>query len=100
MGFHHKQNKCNTFPNITINGNDIKYVTVTKFLGLWIDETLNWNSNIRNLTTKLSKIRYAIKKIKHSVTQDICRILYLAYYYALSTIVKIWYYILGKYNKN
>ena len=51
MGFHQKQNKCNTFPNITINGNDIKYVAETKFLGLWIDETLNWNSHVGNITT-------------------------------------------------
>jgi hypothetical protein len=45
--FHTLQNKRAVLPHIKFYGRDIRYNTGTKFLGIYIDENLKWNSHIK-----------------------------------------------------
>ena len=54
--FHSKMRKLP--PNISklfVDGTEIKRETVTKFLGVYIDERLTWKSHINNITKIISK---------------------------------------------
>ena len=41
--------------NISLNGHEITQIKHTKFLGVYIDERLNWDEHVKQLSTKLSK---------------------------------------------
>ena len=64
---------------IFINGEIIPKVSSTKFLGIIIDEKLNWDPHIKYLAHKLRSITGAICRIRHSIPAD----LYLKLYNAL-----------------
>ena len=52
-----KGKKCNTDNvKININGNEIKQVNFTKFLGIYIDEHLSWAQHIDYLSNKLHEM--------------------------------------------
>ena len=42
-------------PNIQINGSNIEFVENFMFLGITINNKLNWNSHINKVTNKISK---------------------------------------------
>ena len=65
--------------SIFINGTCIHKVTSTKFLGIIIDDKLNWKPHLKYLTNKLRSITGAICRIRKSVPAD----LYLKIYKAL-----------------
>ena len=65
--------------SIFINGTCIQKVTSTKFLGIIIDDKLNWKPHLKYLTNKLRSITGAICRIRKSVPAD----LYLKIYNAL-----------------
>ena len=44
-----------TFPNLVINNIIIEWKTVTKFLGVLIDENLSWKNHIEFIKNKISK---------------------------------------------
>ena len=54
MAFHMPQKKI-IQPNIQINGSNIKFVGNFMFLGITINNKLNWNSHINKVTNKISK---------------------------------------------
>ena len=64
---------------IFINGIQISKVTSTKFLGVVIDEELNWGPHLQYLIKKVRSITGAICRIKKSIPAD----LYLKLYNAL-----------------
>ena len=41
--------KCNSKPNLEINQITLEPLGHTKFLGMWVDENLNWNIHINKL---------------------------------------------------
>ena len=43
------------FPELFINGITLKRETVTKFLGVFIDENVTWKPHINTISTKISK---------------------------------------------
>ena len=53
--------------NLKINGTVIKQVTHTKFLGVTIDEDLNWDHHITDLKRNLYYALSTINRIKHFV---------------------------------
>jgi hypothetical protein len=55
----------------------IESVPEAKFLGIIIDENLNWNSHCNTLSKKLSSVCFALKSIKLITDSRICK---LAYY--------------------
>ena len=64
---------------IFINGKKICKVSSTKFLGIVIDEQLNWTAHIEYLRKKIRSIIGALCRIRHSVPSD----LYLKIYNSL-----------------
>ena len=61
---------------ITINDVEIEHVSVTKFLGVLIDEKLNWLDHINKVKSKLSKCIAIIYKARERVNKDALLILY------------------------
>lgn len=61
---------------IILNGNKIEQISHTKFLGVYIDEHLNWEEHIKQIGSKVSKSIGVLWKLKSSLT---CKLLLLVY---------------------
>jgi hypothetical protein len=55
----------------------------TKFLGLLIDNHLNWKSHIDQLVSKLITACYAIRTLLHISNSDTLKTIYFAYFHSL-----------------
>ena len=78
--FHNKlQNIDEEIAKLQFGNNEIKRVTSTVFLGLTIDEHLNWENHVKSLAGKISKNLYLINSIKHFVPRWSLRNLYYGY---------------------
>ena len=66
-------------PKIIIDGNTIKEVSETKFLGVIIDNKLSWIPHIENLYKKLKSANGMLKRIKNNISREN----YKSIYYAL-----------------
>ena len=62
--------------NLMINGSVIKQVKHTKFLGVTIDEDLNWNQHITDLKRKLYHSVSTLNRIKHCIPDQLHKDLY------------------------
>ena len=79
MYFHREyRNNLNDNNNteLKIDNNVIKQVTETKFLGVTIDEKLNWNAHIKHLTKKLASCTGILNRIKDSIPENLYKDLY------------------------
>ena len=63
--------------SINVNGQTINEVTETKFLGVILDNNLNWNAHIKYISKKISKSVSVLKMLKHTFP---CRILKSLYH--------------------
>ena len=61
---------------VKIGDENIEYKKSLKFLGLIIDENLNWHDHIHYTKNKISKITYSIKMIKHTLPLQNIKTLY------------------------
>ena len=66
---------------LRINGEEIKQVSSTKFLGINIDSKLNWKQHIAYIQNKISKITGILCKTRHYVSLKALRMLYYALIY-------------------
>jgi hypothetical protein len=77
-----KSKICHFVPNnsikidpIVINGNELEICSSVKYLGVLIDDQLNWKAQIENVSTKLNKqigiLKYARTKLKKSALRTI-----------------------------
>ena len=64
--------------NLNINKNNIKQVSSIKYLGVILDNQLNWQEHIKNIQTKLARITGIFYKIRHYVPTKILLMLYNA----------------------
>jgi hypothetical protein len=73
-------NQCNN-PNNNhkLNSVKIEQVSQTKFLGVIIDQNLNWKAHIDHITTRINKFVYALKQIKNITNAKTAIISYHAY---------------------
>ena len=77
--------------NIIINDSEIERVSVTKFLGVFIDEKLNWSEHIIKVQSKLSKCVSIIYKARELVSKDALVILYNSWFLPhLSYCCEVW----------
>jgi hypothetical protein len=67
LGFHHKLNIV--FPHIVLKDRQFTSTSETKFLEVWLSDTLNWDFHMQNLIIKLSKLHFALKTIKSFVNK-------------------------------
>ena len=70
--FRHPNKKINFDLKIKIDGKKIFPSTYVKYLGIYIDCHLNWQFQINELLTKLSRANGMFAKIRHYV----CRYIY------------------------
>ena len=65
-------------PHVRINRINLTYIPQTKFLGIFITETLDWKTHINLLTTKLSKVVFVIKSTKGILTSQMTCLKFLS----------------------
>jgi hypothetical protein len=66
----------------------IHIITTTKFLRIFINETLSWKTYIDYITPKLSTTYYDIRIIKPYMSQNNLRMAYFSYFHA--TYYELW----------
>ena len=67
-------------------GNElIPQVKSTKFLGMWIDESLTWNEHITKVILKLKSRLNLLKMGKHLLSKHALRVLYFAQLHSVMT---------------
>jgi hypothetical protein len=62
--------------SLSINGNEINKVSEAKFLGVIIDENLNWNSHIKKLSKKLASCSGVLSRIRDNIPNELYKDLY------------------------
>ena len=77
--FRPKRNATNYDFKFKINGKRLYTSKVVKYLGVLIDENLNWRNHIESVSLKLKRANGALSKIRHYIPEDIL----LSIYYAL-----------------
>ena len=73
-----KNKKIQSDFNIMAGNAKISRVTSIKYLGIYIDQQLNWQEHINSICKKISPIIGILSKIRHLVTFPILRQLYYA----------------------
>ena len=68
MSFYNKHKVHTVKPKVTINKMDLNYITETKFLGIYITESLKWNSHVKVLASKLCKVSFMIKSLRETLS--------------------------------
>ncbi len=58
---------------------EIKRETVTKFLGMLLDEHLNFDSHVKHICSKLAKNVYMLNSVKHFLPSHSLKLLYYSY---------------------
>ena len=71
--------KLNKELYLTINDVVIENVTVHKLLGVYIDNTLSWNTQIKKICSKLNSKIALLKRISYYLTYDMKLLFYNAY---------------------
>ena len=66
-------------PQIIVNGAKIEQVSKSKFLGVLIDENINWNEHIKLVESKLSKNIGILFKAKNFLDKTSMRNLYFSF---------------------
>ena len=64
--------------NFRISGQKIKIACKAKYLGLLLDEHLNFKSHLDSLRTKFRRANCLLSKIRHYVSKDLLRAIYYA----------------------
>lgn len=68
---------------ISTNIGEVTPTSSTKFLGLHIDQQLNWKTHITELNIKLSRAVFAINTIRQNIGFSVGKTVYYAYFYSL-----------------
>ena len=76
---------------IFINGKKVKKVVSTKFLGVFLDEKLDWSAHLTYLTKKLRSVSGAICRIRKSIPVEYYKTIYTALFEShLSFGISVW----------
>ncbi len=74
-----KSNEC----DILLNGKKLEFVKQTTFLGITIDEKLQWGPHITSLAGRLSSAAFAVWKIRQLTDVDTARLVYFSYFHSI-----------------
>jgi len=78
---------CNTTLHvpldISLKDNVLDEVNSTKFLGIHIDNHINWKTHIEQISHKLNVVCYMIRNITHTLNADTLRMVYFAYFQSI-----------------
>ena len=75
----HNRSVNNSILPISLDGEPIKQISHTKFLGVTIDENLNWKYHIDNTCLKLSKITSILYRVRHDLSKETIISIYSLY---------------------
>lgn len=77
MIFHHRQkNIDHMIPNLFINKHPIEKVADFNFLGITLDEHLNWNKHIQKIANKISRNIGCLNRLKNFLPLHTLKLLY------------------------
>ena len=77
MIFHYRQrNIDNLIPNLKINSEPIEWVTECNFLGLTIDDHLNWSPHMQKVSNKISRMLDFMNRLKIFLLTNILHLIY------------------------
>ena len=78
MIFHHRQKKLKStsIPILEMNHTLIKQVNEFSFLGLTVNNHMDWNSHITKISNKITKTMGIMNRIKKSIPQQILNLMY------------------------
>ena len=78
MVFHHKQKQCNpdSIPILESNRTQIKLVKEFNFLGITINEYLDWNSHTIKIANKMSRAIGIMHKLRKIIPMQILKLMY------------------------
>ncbi len=71
--------------SIKINGREIERKWYTKFLGIIVDETLQWDEHTKNVKAKIVSALFALRSARRYLNSDIMRTLYYSLVYPYLT---------------
>jgi len=80
--FHSPRKKSqipNLLPKLLLNEKEIKRSNVNKFLGVYLDENLSWNSHIQHVTNKISKNLGVLYKTRFILDKNSLKQLYFSF---------------------
>jgi hypothetical protein len=75
-------NKTSINFNIACDNKTIEVLT-TKFLGLQIDNNLNWKKHIEYIIPKLSSASFAMRTVTPLLKVDTLKLVYFAYFHSI-----------------
>ena len=70
---------------LILDGNVIERVTVTKFLGVFLDEKLKWTQHLNHISNKISKGLGIIGRVRNIMPNDVLLMLYYSLIYPYLT---------------
>ena len=79
--FHAPQKKTTYQVNLSLHNCSLKQESSTKYLGVLIDENLNWKSHVSHIKSKIKRGVGVISKLRHTVTKSILLNLYYSLIY-------------------
>ena len=69
--------------NIYYKDNVIDEVKSTKFLGIHIDNHMNWKDHVEKILSTLSAACFPMRNLIHTLNPDILRMVYFAYFHSV-----------------
>ena len=79
MVFHHKQKIVNSnLLKLYINSKKIECVKEFNFLGIMLDENLNWKSHVQKISSKIAGVAGTLSRLKRFLPSDILKTIYNA----------------------
>uniref|UniRef100_A0A2H1VUE0 SFRICE_004274 n=1 Tax=Spodoptera frugiperda TaxID=7108 RepID=A0A2H1VUE0_SPOFR len=92
LALNEKKTKCIKFclPNVqnnecyvALNGQKLEFVKETIFLGITLDDRLQWGPHIKALSERLSSAAYAVRQIRELTDVDTARLVYFSYFHSI-----------------
>ena len=80
-----QRHTCTEPLNISLGTENIPQCKSTKFLGMWIDESLNWNEHVTKIILKLKSRLNLLKVGKNLLSQHALRVMYFAQLHSVMT---------------
>ena len=68
--------------NVSLNSNDIKRIKSVKYLGIYIDENLNWARHILHLSLQLARYYGLIYRIRRFLNRKTLCVIYYSLIYS------------------